>query len=71
MSRDLADRYFVAAFPSSLGSYSTLATLPRPAPHWLPPVKITRLARGIASGSVLEFANKQMLYDALQGRHTF
>ncbi len=35
------------------------------------PVRITRLARGIASGSVLEFANKQMLYDALQGRHTF
>jgi recombination protein RecR len=35
------------------------------------PVRITRLARGIASGSVLEFANKQMLFDALQGRHTF
>ena len=31
-------------------------------------VKITRLARGIASGSVLEFANKEMLADALRGR---
>lgn len=35
------------------------------------PVRITRLARGIASGSVLEFANKEMLADALRGRQTF
>jgi len=35
------------------------------------PVKITRLARGIASGSVLEFANKEMLADALRGRQQF
>lgn len=35
------------------------------------PVKITRLARGIPTGSVLEFANKEMLADALQGRQTF
>ncbi len=34
-------------------------------------VKITRLARGIASGSVLEFANKAMLADALKGRQEF
>lgn len=34
-------------------------------------VKITRLARGIASGSVLEFANREMLADALKGRQTF
>ncbi|MFI4847773.1 MAG: recombination mediator RecR [Gimesia chilikensis] len=34
-------------------------------------VEITRLARGIASGSVLEFANKEMLADALQGRQRF
>lgn len=34
-------------------------------------VKITRLARGIASGSVLEFANREMLADALRGRQTF
>jgi len=34
-------------------------------------VKITRLARGIASGSVLEFANKAMLADALRGRQEF
>jgi recombination protein RecR len=32
------------------------------------PVRITRLARGIASGSVLEFANREMLADALRGR---
>jgi recombination protein RecR len=35
------------------------------------PVKITRLARGIASGSVLEFANKEMLADAMRGRQDF
>lgn len=35
------------------------------------PVKITRLARGLPSGSVLEFANNQMLADALEGRRTF
>jgi len=35
-----------------------------------PPV-ITRLARGITSGSVLEFANKEILADALEGRQKF
>jgi recombination protein RecR len=35
------------------------------------PVKITRLARGIPSGSVLEFANSAMLADALRGRQAF
>lgn len=34
-------------------------------------VQITRLARGIATGSVLEFANKEMLADAMQGRQRF
>jgi recombination protein RecR len=34
-------------------------------------VQITRLARGVPSGSVLEFANNQMLADALEGRRTF
>jgi len=34
-------------------------------------VKMTRLARGLPSGSVLEFANSQMLSDALEGRRTF
>lgn len=34
-------------------------------------VKITRLARGLPSGSALEFANKDMLADALEGRRTF
>ena len=34
-------------------------------------VKITRLARGIATGSVLEFANREMLADALRGRQAF
>lgn len=34
-------------------------------------VRITRLARGIATGSVLEFANKEMLADALRGRQDF
>ncbi len=35
------------------------------------PVRMTRLARGIASGSVLEFANREMLADALRGRQEF
>lgn len=35
------------------------------------PVQITRLARGIATGSVLEFANKEMLSDAMKGRQSF
>lgn len=34
-------------------------------------VPLTRLARGLASGSVLEFANKEMLADALFGRQRF
>ncbi len=32
------------------------------------PVRVTRLARGLATGTVLEFANKEMLADALTGR---
>jgi recombination protein RecR len=34
-------------------------------------VKVTRLARGLPSGSGLEFANSQMLADALEGRRAF
>jgi recombination protein RecR len=34
-------------------------------------VKMTRLARGLPSGSGLEFANSQMLADALEGRRAF
>jgi recombination protein RecR len=34
-------------------------------------VEITRLARGITTGSVLEFANKEILNDALAGRQRF
>jgi recombination protein RecR len=32
-------------------------------------VRITRLARGLASGSTLEFANRDMLADAISGRN--
>jgi recombination protein RecR len=35
------------------------------------PVRVTRLARGITTGSVLEFANKEILADALTGRQKF
>jgi recombination protein RecR len=35
------------------------------------PIRITRLARGITSGSVLEFANKEILADAISGRREF
>jgi len=34
-------------------------------------VTVTRLARGLPSGSSLELANAQMLADALEGRRTF
>lgn len=32
------------------------------------PVRVTRLARGITTGSVLEYTNKEVLADALTGR---
>ena len=32
-------------------------------------VRINRLARGLATGSTLEFANRDMLADAISGRH--
>ena len=35
------------------------------------PVQITRLARGITTGSVLEFTNKEILADAISGRQQF
>ncbi|MBQ1338666.1 MAG: recombination protein RecR [Thermoguttaceae bacterium] len=34
-------------------------------------IKITRLARGITTGSSLEFANNEMLADAISGRQRF
>jgi recombination protein RecR len=34
------------------------------------PVKVTRLARGITSGSILEYANKEVLAEALTGRQS-
>lgn len=35
------------------------------------PVAITRLARGITTGSILEFTNKEILADAMSGRQKF
>jgi recombination protein RecR len=35
------------------------------------PVEVTRLARGLTTGSVLEFANREILADALAGRQKF
>ena len=35
------------------------------------PLQVTRLARGLASGSTLEFANRDMLADAITGRQPF
>ena len=34
-------------------------------------VKITRLARGITQGSILEYANKEIVADAIEGRRPF
>jgi recombination protein RecR len=35
------------------------------------PVQITRLARGVTAGSVLEFTNREILADAMEGRQKF
>ncbi len=35
------------------------------------PVQITRLARGVTSGSILEYTNKEVLADAMTGRQKF
>ena len=35
------------------------------------PIEITRLARGITTGSILEYTNKEILADALSGRQKF
>lgn len=35
------------------------------------PVQVTRLARGITTGSVLEYTNKEILADAISGRQGF
>jgi recombination protein RecR len=35
------------------------------------PVQVTRLARGITTGSILEYTNKEVLADALSGRQRF
>ena len=34
-------------------------------------IKITRLARGITAGSILEFTNKEILADAITDRQEF
>ena len=34
-------------------------------------VTITRLARGITTGSILEFTNKEILADAIAGRQKY
>jgi recombination protein RecR len=35
------------------------------------PVQITKLARGITTGSILEYTNKEILADALSGRRAY
>ena len=58
----------MATNPNLEGDGTALLVANRLAPAGVP---ITRLARGLASGSVLEFANKEMLADALNGRQRF
>lgn len=58
----------MATNPNLEGDGTALLVANRLAPMGVP---ITRLARGLASGSVLEFANKEMLADALNGRQRF
>ncbi len=35
------------------------------------PIQVTRLARGVTAGSILEFTNKEVLADAMTGRQKF
>ncbi len=58
----------MATNPNLEGDGTALFVANRLAPTSVP---ITRLARGLASGSVLEFANKEMLSDAINGRQRF
>jgi recombination protein RecR len=58
----------MATNPNLEGDGTALFVANRLAPTSVP---ITRLARGLASGSVLEFANKEMLADAINGRQRF
>jgi recombination protein RecR len=58
----------MATNPNLEGDGTSLYIANRMADHGL---RITRLARGLASGSTLEFANRDMLADALSGRQPF
>jgi recombination protein RecR len=58
----------MATNPNLVGDGTALLVANRLAGTGVP---ITRLARGLASGSALEFANKEMLADALNGRQRF
>ncbi len=58
----------LATNPNLEGDSTALLVAKRLAPFEIP---ITKLARGLASGSQLEFANKEMLSDALAGRSKF
>jgi recombination protein RecR len=58
----------LATNPNLEGDGTALLVANRLAPTGVP---ITRLARGLASGSALEFANNEMLADAIHGRQRF
>jgi recombination protein RecR len=58
----------MATNPNLEGDGTALLVANRLSPLGIP---ITRLARGLASGSSLEFANREMLADALNGRQRF
>jgi recombination protein RecR len=58
----------LATNPNLEGDGTALLVANRLAPTG---VTITRLARGLASGSSLEFANREMLADAINGRQRF
>jgi recombination protein RecR len=58
----------LATNPTLEGDGTALLVAERLAPTG---VQVTRLARGLASGGSLEFANKEMLADAFEGRQKF
>ncbi len=68
VSKGTVDEVILATNPNLEGDGTALLVSQRLSAFGVP---ITRLARGLASGGALEFANKEMLADALSGRQRY
>ncbi|HEU5118014.1 MAG TPA: recombination mediator RecR [Isosphaeraceae bacterium] len=68
VSKGTVEEVILATNPNLEGDGTALLVSQRLSGFGVP---ITRLARGLASGGALEFANKEMLADALSGRQRY